>query len=62
MCNKGQFPKIEMRNKGFKMKLRTLKRWLTQNMEGLRKVAKRKRWQRTSELKETSDSRLAGRQ
>ena len=24
MCNKGQFPKIKMRNKGFKMKLRTL--------------------------------------
>jgi hypothetical protein len=24
MCNKGQFPKIEMRNKRFKMKLRTL--------------------------------------
>ena len=25
MCNKGQFPKIKMRNKGFKMKLRTLR-------------------------------------
>ena len=24
MCYKGQFPKIGMRNKGFKMKLRTL--------------------------------------